>query len=98
MNVLDHALGNWKSTVSSLLTVLIGIGVYLTSVPNQTISAHTAAILTTVVGVAKVVLGFIQNDAKPSVTSSVTIESTSPVAVPPVVVTAPTNPSQETGK
>ena len=38
---------------------------------------------------AKLYIVLIQNDAKPSVTSSVTIESTTPVNTAPVVVTAP---------
>lgn len=59
---MNHLLDNWKSTVQSLLTTTFAVtGVLATS---SIIKPHTAAILVTVNGVAKVLLGLYQTDPK----------------------------------
>jgi hypothetical protein len=55
---------NWKTTVQAILTTIFAVtGVLMTS---SVISPHTAAVMVTVNGIAKVVLGIFQNDAKPA--------------------------------
>jgi hypothetical protein len=76
---IQHLIGNWKTSLSGLLTSLIALGTYFTVTPSNLIPQKTVGILTLVVGAAKILLGLIQSDAKPSVTSSVTIEATVPV-------------------
>lgn len=85
---------NWKTTVSSILTVTLVTTAGLLTYPPIMAHPKVISILGGVQIVAKIWIGLISHDAKPSVTSSVTIESTAPVNVPPVVVTA--NPPQET--
>jgi hypothetical protein len=56
----NHLLDNWKSTAQSILTTTFAVtGVLMTS---SVIKPHTAAILVSVNGVAKVVLGIFQTD------------------------------------
>lgn len=56
----SHLLTNWKSTAQSVLTTTFAVtGVLMTS---SVIKPHTAAILVSVNGVAKVVLGIFQQD------------------------------------
>lgn len=57
---LQHLTTNWKSTVQSLLTVTLAITGYLMA--SSTIKPHTAVILGTVNGLAKVILGVMQTD------------------------------------
>jgi hypothetical protein len=58
--MLDHLLGNWKSTMQSVLTTTFAVtGVLMTS---SVIKPHTAAMLVTANGIAKVVLGVFQSD------------------------------------
>jgi len=104
MNVFfDKAVVNWKSTVQGILTALLGtipsISAFLAALQaikqaaNQGVADYRLAIwgagLTCVAAILKVWIGLISNDAKPSATSSVTIESTSPIVIPPVPVTEP---------
>lgn len=57
-----HLTNNWKSSVQSVLTTTFAVtGVLMTS---SVIKPHTAALLVTVNGIAKVVLGIFQADAK----------------------------------
>lgn len=58
---VKNALTNWKSTTQSVLTVAIAVGVYLTVTPGA-VSPKVAGIATTVVGVAKVILGCLEKD------------------------------------
>lgn len=59
---VNHLLANWKTTAQSLLTTTLAVtGVLMTS---SIIKPHTAAIMVTVNGVAKVILGVMQTDAK----------------------------------
>ena len=76
--IWQHIAGNWKTSVQSLLSVVIALGTYLSAVPTGTIPQKTAVAITIAVGAAKVLLGLIQSDAKPAVTSSVTVETTIP--------------------
>ena len=63
-DALSHLLENWKSTVQSLLTVVIALGTYLAITPSTVISQHAAGIITLMTGAAKVLLGLIEKDAK----------------------------------
>lgn len=80
-SALQHIAANWKTSLSSLLTAAIALGTYFTVTPSNVIDQKTVGILTLVTGAAKVILGMIQSDAKPAVTKSVTIETTT--AIPP---------------
>jgi len=96
----EKALVNWKSTVQGILTALLGttgpLAAFLAALQaikqaaNQGVADYRYAIwgagLTCVAAILKVWIGLISNDAKPAVTSSVTIESTAPANVTPVVV------------
>jgi len=91
---LEKAIGSWKSTASSALTLIVLAGGYFTAIPSATLQSHGISQnaifwMTVVVGLAKLLVGAMTQDAKPSATSSVTIESTSPIVVPPVVTTPP---------
>ena len=91
---LQSAVGSWKSTASNALTLIVLAGGYFTAIPSETLQSHGISQnavfwITVVVGIAKLYVGMISHDAKPSATSSVTIESTSPIVVPPVAVEAP---------
>lgn len=76
--ILNHLLTNWKTSVQGLLSVTIALGVYFTAIPSGVIDQKTVGIITVVTGAAKVLLALIQSDAKPAVSSSVTIETTKP--------------------
>jgi len=91
---IQSAVGSWKSTASNALTLIVLAGGYFTAIPSPTLQAHGVSQnavfwLTVVTGLAKLLIGAMTQDAKPSATSSVTIESTSPIVVPPVAVTEP---------
>ena len=58
--MLDHLLTNWRSTVQSILTTTFAVTGSL--MVSSIIKPHTAAILVTINGVAKVVLGVFQTD------------------------------------
>ena len=90
--ILQHIVGNWKSSVQSLLTGVIALGTYFAAVPSTVIPQQTAIWITVAVGAAKVLLGLLENDAKPEVTSSVTINTTAPT--PPAAV-PPYNPAKD---
>jgi len=104
----EKAIVNWKSTVQGILTALLGttgpLSAFLAALQaikqaaNQGAADYRLAIwgagLTCLAATLKVWLGLISNDAKPSATSSVTIESTSPIVVPPVAVETPTEKKQ----
>lgn len=60
---MNMILTHWKTTVSSVLTVLIATGTYFMAVPSTIISQKWATIITIVVGLAKVWLGLVQQDA-----------------------------------
>lgn len=77
--ILQHLISNWKTSLQGILSAVIALGVYLAAVPTTVIPQHTAAIIAVIVGAAKVLLGLIQSDAKPAVTSSVTVETTKQV-------------------
>lgn len=81
--VVNHILTNWKSSLQAVLSAVIALGVYFTAIPSGVIDQKTVGIITVVTGAAKVLLGLIESDAKPSVTSSVTIEATTPVKEQP---------------
>jgi len=86
--ILQHALANWKSTVQSLLSGYLSIFAALTGADFAGVGGLHYSRYFLISGiVAKAILGVIQSDAKPAVTSSVTIESTSPIEVPPIEVT-----------
>lgn len=68
-DALTHLIGNWKTTASSILTAITAAGVYFAAVPTVVLQqngiSQTAIFWgTCVVGLAKVFLGLIQNDAK----------------------------------
>ena len=86
---LDKALVNWKSTLQSILTVtLVTTAALVTYPPVQAHPAWISAIGAIQI-VGKLWVGLISNDAKPSATSSVTIESTSPITPSVEVKPAP---------
>ena len=74
-------LSNWKTTVNGFLAAIIGaagpLTAYLATV-NSPKAATASGIVTLVAAIARVYIGMIQSDAKPSVTSSVTIEAVTP--------------------
>lgn len=80
MNAFSHIAANWKTSLQGVLSAVIALGTYFTLTPSNVIPQRTVGIITLVTGAAKVILGLIQSDAKPSVTSSVTIETTTPTA------------------
>lgn len=86
---LEKALVNWKSTLQSILTVSLFTTAALLTYPPVMAHPQWVAILGGIQVVGKLWIGLISNDAKPSATSSVTIESTSPIVVPPVAVEPP---------
>jgi hypothetical protein len=81
--ILQHLVTNWKTSLQGILSAVIALGVYLAAVPTTVIPQHTAAIIAVIVGAAKVLLGLVQSDAKPSVTTSTTIETTTPIQKEP---------------
>lgn len=87
---IEKALVNWKSTVQSILTVTLVTSAGLLTYPPVMAHPGWISALGAIQIIGKLWIGLISNDAKPSATSSVTIESTSPIVVPPVsVVEAP---------
>jgi hypothetical protein len=77
--IIEHLIGNWKTSLQGILSAAIALGVYFTVTPSNVLSQHTVGIISLFVGAAKVLLGIIQSDAKPAVTSSVTVEATTPL-------------------
>ena len=78
--LLAHALANWKTTLSGLLSGWLAISAALTGADFSGVQGFHAAKWFLISGVvAKAVLGLLQSDAKPAVTSSVTIETTKPL-------------------
>jgi hypothetical protein len=84
--VLDSALKNWKSTVQSILTVTLFTTATLLTLPSVQAYPKLITGLSIAQVLAKLWIGLISHDAKPSATSSVTIESTAPIEVPPIQV------------
>jgi hypothetical protein len=84
-------VNNWKTTVAGILSAFMGAVGPLTGflaalqamkpTPDYTLAIWGAG-LTCAAGIARVWIGLIQSDAKPSVTSTVTIEAVTP-ATPP---------------
>lgn len=65
--IFSNALTSWKSTAQSILTVTLSVsGVLMAS---SIIKPATAAVLVTVNGIAKVLIGLMQQDAKPSISN-----------------------------
>ena len=64
---LTHALLNWKTTAQGVLSVLIALGVYFSAIPPGQFSPHTIQSLTVLTGALKVLIGFVQSDAKSTV-------------------------------
>lgn len=76
---LDHLLANWKSTAQSILTTTFVLtGALMTA---SVIKPHTAAILVTINGVAKVLLGMFQTDGV-QIPAGLTVEQTTTVQTP----------------
>jgi hypothetical protein len=69
-----HFITNWKSTVQSMLTVTFAITGYLMA--SSLIKPHTAIILGTVNGLAKVILGVLQTDGPVAVCHAEEIDKT----------------------
>lgn len=80
MNKLQHALINWKSSLSGFLSFVIATGAVITAVPNHIISQKWSGIATVAVGMAKAWLGLIATDA--GVVAAIPADGGSPVAVP----------------
>ena len=59
---IAHLLANWKTSLQSILSAMIALGVYFTAVPSGVLSQHTVGIITVVTGAAKVILGLLQKD------------------------------------
>jgi benzoyl-CoA reductase/2-hydroxyglutaryl-CoA dehydratase subunit BcrC/BadD/HgdB len=76
--VVSHIATNWKTSLQGVLSATVAIGLYCVTLPPQVIPPHVGVIIAAISGGAKVILGLIQSDAKPSVSSSVTIETTVP--------------------
>lgn len=76
---------NWKTTVAGLLSAFVAtigpVTAYLATL-NHPKSTTICGGLTLAGAVARVWVGLIQSDAKPSVTSSVTIEQVTPEPKP----------------
>jgi benzoyl-CoA reductase/2-hydroxyglutaryl-CoA dehydratase subunit BcrC/BadD/HgdB len=81
MNAVNHIFANWKTSLQGVLSFVSVIGLYCVTLPPEVIPSHTGVIIAAISGGAKIILGFIQSDAKPSVTSSVTIETTTPTTM-----------------
>jgi hypothetical protein len=83
---------NWKTTVAGLLSAFVGmvgpLTAYLATTTNPK-AAEICGALTCAGAIARIWVGLIQSDAKPSVTSSVTIEAVTP---------EPQNPTQPNPK
>lgn len=78
--VFTHLLTNWKSTLQSVLTTTFAItGALMVS---SVIKPNTAAILVTINGVCKVVLGVFQTDGI-QVPAGSTLKQTSTLTTPP---------------
>ena len=65
---LNNAITHWKTTLQSILTVTFAITGYLMTA--SIISPHTAAMLTIVNGIAKVILGCMQQDSNTTHTNN----------------------------
>ena len=80
-------MSNWKSTVAGILSAIIAtigpLTAYLATT-NSPKAATWTGIATLVGALARVYIGLIQSDAKPSVTSTVTIEAVTPDPTKPV--------------
>lgn len=77
--VFTHLLTNWKSTVQSILTTAFMVtGALMVS---SVIKPHTAAILVSINGVCKVVLGAFQSDGL-TVPPGSTLKQTSTLTTP----------------
>jgi hypothetical protein len=59
----DHVRDNWKTTVSGVLTAVIGLSA-ATVTPNPWISSAVSAKILGAGVIAKVLLGILQNDGK----------------------------------
>lgn len=72
---------NWKTTAAGLLSAFIAtvgpVTAYLATT-NSPKTTSVCGVLTLAGAIARVWVGLIQSDAKPSVTSSVTIEQVAP--------------------
>lgn len=78
---LTHLTTNWKTTVQSILTTTFALtGALMVS---NVISPKTAAILVSINGVCKVVLGVFQTDG-PALPPGSKLTTTSTVTTPPV--------------
>lgn len=62
-DALSFQINNWKSTAQSVLSVLIGIGVYLAANPSTVVTEKTGAWIALITGILKIVLGFMEKDA-----------------------------------
>ncbi len=58
------AVRNWKTTLQSVLTVLIAIGTYCAVTPGQVIPQHIAQYVFFGTGLAKMLLGLTQKDGQ----------------------------------
>lgn len=78
-SVITHLFTNWKSTLQSILTTTFAVtgALMLSSV----IKPHTAAILTAINGVCKVVLGVFQTDGT-AIPPGSTLKQTSTLTTP----------------
>jgi hypothetical protein len=74
---LKHLTDNWKSTVQSILTTTFVVTGYL--MVSSTIKPHTAAVLVTVNGIAKILLGILQTDGVQVLPNSTISQSSSTV-------------------
>lgn len=78
---IEHLMKNWKSTLQSILTTTFAItGALMVS---NVISPKTAAILTTINGVCKIVLGVFQTDGIQVPTGSTVTETSKTVVQTP---------------
>lgn len=78
--IFQHFMANWKTTLQGLLSGWLSISAALTGADFAGVGGFHASKWFLIAGiVAKVLLSTIQSDAKPAVTSSVTIETTSPL-------------------
>lgn len=77
--VLDHLLTNWKSTAQSILTVTFMLTGSL--MVSSVIKPKTAAILVTVNGFCKIVLGLFQTDGV-QVPAGSTLKQTTTIQTP----------------
>jgi hypothetical protein len=78
--MMNHILTSWKSTVQSLLTVIIGLSGI--AIPANVLTTKEVVIIALAGSVAKVILGALQQDAGvtlanvPGKSSPVVVEST----------------------